>query len=119
MPENQHIEYKQKLTPELEKEVVAFLNSREGGVIYMGIDKQGNAVGINDVDQEQLVIKDRLKNNIVPSCLGLFDLVSDWKDDKEIIKIIVAGGYEKPYYVKKYGLSEKGVFMRIEVLRSR
>lgn len=72
MPENQHIEYKQKLTPELEKEVVAFLNSREGGVIYMGIDKQGNAVGVNDVDQEQLVIKDRLKNNIAPK-FELFD----------------------------------------------
>ena len=35
MPENKHIEYKQQATPELEKEVVAFLNSNEGGVVYM------------------------------------------------------------------------------------
>ena len=33
--------------------------------------------------------------------------------DKNIVKIIVAGGYEKPYYIKKYGLSEKGAFIRI------
>lgn len=33
MPENKHIEYKQQVTPELEKEVVAFLNSNEGGII--------------------------------------------------------------------------------------
>ena len=36
MSESQHVEYKQQVTPELEKEVVAFLNSNEGGVIYVG-----------------------------------------------------------------------------------
>lgn len=113
MTENQHTEFKQKITPELEKEVVAFLNSNEGGVIYIGIDKNGNTVGVDDADQDQLLIKDRLKNNILPSCLGLFDLVIEKKDDRYIIKLIVAGGYEKPYYVKKYGLSEKGAFIRI------
>ena len=41
MPENKHIEYKQQVTPELEKEVVAFLNSNEGSIIYIGIDKVG------------------------------------------------------------------------------
>lgn len=38
MLETKHIEYKQKATPELEKEVVAFLNS-EGGT------DQGNPTG--------------------------------------------------------------------------
>ncbi|MBA5791672.1 putative DNA binding domain-containing protein [Flavobacterium sp. xlx-214] len=113
MTENKHTEFKQKVTPELEKEVVAFLNSNEGGVIYIGIDKNGIPVGVNNADQEQLLIKDRLKTNILPSCLGLFDLIIEKKDNKEIIKIIVAGGYEKPYYIKKYGLSEKGAFIRI------
>lgn len=41
MPENKRIEYKHQLKPELEKEVVAFLNSNENGIIYMGIDKAG------------------------------------------------------------------------------
>ncbi|MNK09419.1 Divergent AAA domain protein [compost metagenome] len=113
MTENQHVEFKQKVTPELEKEVVAFLNSNEGGVIFIGIDKNGLPVGVSDADQEQLLIKDRLKTNILPSCMGLFDLVMERKEDKNIIKIIVAGGYEKPYYIKKYGLSEKGAFIRI------
>lgn len=40
-------------------------------------------------------------------------MVIESKEDKEIIKIIVAGGYEKPYYIKKYGLSEKGTFIRV------
>lgn len=111
--ENKHIEYKQKVTPELEKEVVAFLNSNEGGVIYIGVDKDGEPVELKDINQEQLVLKDRLKNNILPSCIGLFDIVLEKNNEKEIIKLIVAGGYEKPYYIKKYGLSEKGAFIRI------
>lgn len=57
MIENQHIEFKQMVTPELEREVVAFLNSNEGGVIYVGINKKGTVVGIEDIDQAQLLIK--------------------------------------------------------------
>lgn len=62
---------------------------------------------------KRLLLTDRLKNNILPSCLGLFDIVVEKIDEKEIIKLIVAGDYEKPYYIKKYGLSEKGAFIRI------
>ena len=111
--ETNRIEYKQKLTDHLEKEVVAFLNYLGGGIIYIGIDDNGNAIGINEPDQMQLQIKDRLKNNIVPSCLGLFDIVKEQKNGKNIIKLIVASGYERPYYIKKYGLSEKGTFIRV------
>ncbi len=113
MIENKHTEYKQQVTPEIEKEVVAFLNSNEGGIIYVGIDNAGNIVGIEDIDQVQLHFKDRLKNNILPSCMGLFDLVTEKQQDKNVLKIIVAGGYEKPYYIRKYGMSEKGAFIRI------
>ncbi len=45
--------------------------------------------------------------------MGLFDVIVEKKDDKYIIKIIVAAGSELPYYVKKNGMSEKGCFMRI------
>ena len=56
MTENKHIEYKLQVTPELEKEVVAFLNSNEGGIIYIGIDKSGNPLGVKYADQNQLLI---------------------------------------------------------------
>ena len=112
MLETKHIEYKQKVTPELEKEVVAFLNS-EGGAIYIGVDKEGHTVGVASADALQLELKDRLKNNIVPSCMGLFDILVEKREEKDIIKVIVLMGYERPYYIKKYGLSEKGAFMRI------
>ena len=113
MTETNRIEYKQELTEGLEKEVIAFLNYREGGIIYIGVDKVGNTYGLADSDSDQLKIKDRLKNNIKPSALGLFDIVSEEREGKDIIKIIVASGPEKPYHLRKYGMSEKGCFIRI------
>lgn len=39
MIESNRIEYKQEPTDSLEKEVTAFLNYKEGGVIYIGITR--------------------------------------------------------------------------------
>ena len=112
MFESNRIEYKQELTDNLEKEVVAFLNYREGGFIYLGIDNSGNVVGLKDIDEIQLRVKDRLKNNIAPSCMGLFDVIAEKRSGFDILKIIVAGGSEKPYFLRKYGMTEKGCFIR-------
>ena len=112
MLENNRIELKKQVTDLFEKEVVAFLNYLGGGVIYIGIDNEGKIVGVEDSDKLQLQIKDRIKNNIAPSCMGLFDVVEEYKEEKPVIKVIVASGQERPYYIKKYGMSSKGAFMR-------
>ncbi|MDL2255568.1 putative DNA binding domain-containing protein [Parabacteroides sp. OttesenSCG-928-G06] len=111
--ETNRIEYKQQLTDDLEKEAIAFLNYHEGGVMYMGIHKSGQVIGVSDIDGDMLKIKDRLKNNIMPSCMGLFDVVAENIDSKDVIKITFASGTEKPYYIKKLGMSEKGTFIRV------
>ena len=74
MSETNRIEYKQELTEKLdvEKEVIAFLNYHEGGIIYFGVNKNGTVIGIHDLDGDMLKLKDRIKNNILPSCMGLF-----------------------------------------------
>jgi ATP-dependent DNA helicase RecG len=113
MTETNRIEYKQELTDDLEKETIAFLNYHEGGVMYIGINKKGEVVGVEDVDSDMLKIKDRLKNNIQPSCMGLFDVIYEAIKDQDIIKITIASGSEKPYYIKKQGMSERGCFIRI------
>ena len=112
-PETNRIEYKQQLTDDLEKEAIAFLNYHEGGIMYIGIHKSGEPIGVSDIDGDMLKIKDRLKNNIMPSCMGLFDVVAENIDSKDIIKITFASGTEKPYYIKKLGMSEKGTFIRV------
>jgi len=112
-PETNRIEYKQQLTDDLEKEAIAFLNYHEGGIIYIGIHKSGTVLGVSDIDSDMLKIKDRLKNNIMPSCMGLFDVAVENIESKDVIKITLASGTEKPYYIKKLGMSEKGTFIRV------
>ena len=78
--ETNRIEYKQCLTDDLEKEAVAFLNCPEGGVLYVGMYKTGEPIGVKDIDGDMLRIKDRLKNNVMPSCMGLFDVAVEVMD---------------------------------------
>ena len=113
LQENNRTEFKAELNDKLEKEVVAFLNNREGGVLYIGLDNDGNPVGVPDLDGIQLKIADRIKNNILPSTLGLFDIVSDTVDNVPVIKILISSGLEKPYYIKKNGMSPSGCFIRM------
>ncbi len=113
MTESHRIEYKRELSDSLEKAVVAFLNGKDGGIIYIGLDDQGQVVGLPDCDAVQLAIKDRLKNNIQPSIMGLFEIIHEQREQQDIIRITVAGGIEKPYYLKKFGMTEKGCFMRV------
>ncbi|KRP37079.1 MAG: transcriptional regulator [Opitutaceae bacterium BACL24 MAG-120322-bin51] len=113
MTESNHIEYKSKLSGSLEKEVVAFLNYQDGGHLYLGVDDNGQTVGLSDPDGDQLKIKERLKNNIQPSVLGLFDVILEEVDGLSRIKVIIASGSEKPYYIRKQGMSPKGCFLRV------
>ncbi len=80
--ETNRIEFKQELNDKLEKEVVSFLNYLEGGTIYIGIDNHGEVVSVADADDIQLKVKDRVKNNILPSTLGLFDVICETSHDK-------------------------------------
>ncbi len=111
--ESNRIELKATLNDKLEKEIVAFLNNREGGILYIGIDDKGNPVKNSDLDSMQLKIADRIKNNILPSTLGLFDIATEYVDNIPITKIIVSSGLEKPYYIKSKGMSPNGWYMRL------
>ena len=77
------------------------------------MDDAGAVVGFSDPDGDQLKIKERLKNNIQPSVLGLFDVILEEVEGLSRIKVIVASGSEKPYYVRKQGMSPRGCFIRI------
>ena len=117
--ETNRIENKEQLNEEFEQEVIAFLNYKEGGIIYIGINKKGQAVGIKDIDLTQLQIKDRIKNNIQPSTLGLFDVTVETINNKVVIKVTISSGTEKPYYLRKRGRTPEGCYIRVGSSKER
>ena len=117
--ETNRIENKEQLNEDFEQEVIAFLNYKEGGIIYIGINKTGQVVGVQDADLTQLQIKDRIKNNIQPSTLGLFDVIVETIDNKEVIKVIISSGTEKPYYLRKKGRTPEGCYIRVGSSKER
>ena len=117
--ETNRIENKEQLNEDFEQEVIAFLNYKEGGIIYVGIRKNGQVVGVQDADLTQLKIKDRIKNNIQPSTLGLFDVIVETIDNKEVIKVVISSGTEKPYYLRKKGRTPEGCYIRVGSSKER
>ena len=112
------IEYKESLNEDKEKygleiEVESFLNSIEGGTIYIGIKNSGEVVGVKNLDETQLKIKDRIKNNISPSTIGLFNITVQEIEGKNVIKVSILSGKEKPYYVRRKGMNPEGCHIRI------
>ena len=117
--ETNRFENKEQLNEDFEQEVIAFLNYKEGGIIYVGINKNGQVVGVENTDLTQLQIKDRIKNNIQPSTLGLFDVIVETIDDKEVIKVVISSGTEKPYYLRKKGRTSEGCYVRVGSSKER
>jgi predicted HTH transcriptional regulator len=112
--ERNRLEYKQKLTDDFEESVVAFLNYTEGGAIYIGVeDKTNKPVGVGNIDLVQRQISDRIKSNILPNALGLFDILIENVDGVEIVKVVVSSGIDKPYYIKKRGMAPVGCYLRV------
>ena len=99
-------EFKIKLTDKFEEEVISFLNTN-GGNIYIGVNDKGDIVGINgNIDLLQRTIKDRIKDNIMPSTLGLYDVIVSEKYNKKYIKFRTRSFI---WYIR-YGLSTKKIW---------
>ena len=113
MQESNRLELKRQLTENFERSVVSFMNYSGGGELLIGIDDDGRVVGVENPDQLQLQIVDRIHNNIQPATQGLFDIVLEKMCDKIVIRIIISCGQQRPYYIRKYGRSEKGCFLRV------
>ena len=114
--EGRVIEYKRELTKDvegLEKEVVSFLNTF-GGELVFGLANDGTIYGVPDPDDIQKRIAQRLSENVHPSCLGLFDIeVEAAEGGKHLVKVTVSAGSDRPYYIAKYGMSSKGCYYRV------
>lgn len=106
--ETENIEFKVQVTDEIYKEVIAFANT-DGGTIYIGIDDNGNAVGIDNIDETYTRITNGIRDAIHPD-VTMF--IKYTLQENKVVKITVGEGSYKPYYLKSKGLKPSGVYIR-------
>jgi len=113
MQETNRTEFKRELNDRFERAVVSFLNYAGGGEIIVGVDNDGSVTGVKDADEVQRKVVDRIRNNIRPQTLGLFDVIHKKIDGKDVVHVIVSCGQQRPYYIRKEGMTENGCFIRV------
>lgn len=106
--ETENIEFKSGFTEEIYKEVIAFANT-DGGVLYIGIDNDGNAIGLNNVDDEYTRITNGIRDAILPD-VTMF--VKYTIQENKVVRITINEGTNKPYYLRSKGLKPNGVYVR-------
>ena len=106
--ETENIEFKLQVTDEIYKEVIAFANT-DGGTIYVGINDNGDVVGIDNIDETYTRITNGIRDVIHPD-VTMF--IKYTLQDNKVVKITVGEGSYKPYYLKSKGLKPNGVYIR-------
>lgn len=94
MRETRTIEFKETITNTFLKTVSAFSNY-DGGMIFFGIDDNGNAKGLPDVKQSCLDIENKINDSISPQPDYTLEIQND-----HTIKLSVKSGAQKPYVYK-------------------
>ena len=106
--ESERVEYKLQMVDDIYKEVIAFANT-DGGVIYIGIDDNGNLIGIDNVDETYTRLTNGIRDAIAPDVTMFVRYVLQ---DNKVIRIEVGEGSYKPYYLKSKGMKSNGVYVR-------
>ena len=109
--ESDRVELKREMIKDLDKEIIAFLNTH-GGTIYIGVDDNGNVIGIpqklkDDYDEKISAI---LTNNIKPNSRNN---VTFSYDEDNVLVINIKEGDSKPYYLTEKGPKPSGTYIRV------
>ena len=108
--ESDRVELKREMVKDLDKEIIAFLNTH-GGTIYIGVDDDGNVVGVPRElkDEYDEKISSILTNNIKPNCRSKVEF--DYNDD--VLVMNICEGDSKPYYLTEKGPKPSGTYIRV------
>lgn len=109
--ESETVELKEIYTPDLKKEIVAFANTN-GGTIYVGVQDNGEIVGLEKADFVMQQISNSLRDSIRPDVSMFTNIELLQKDNKYFVKLMVSQGTKKPYYLSDKGLKPTGVYVR-------
>ena len=109
--ESETVELKEIYTPDFKKEIVAFANTN-GGTIYIGMQGNGEIVGLDNTDFVMQQISNSLRDGIRPDVSMFTNIELLQEDNKYFVKLTVSQGTKKPYYLSDKGLKPTGVYVR-------
>jgi len=109
--ESETVELKEIYTPDFKKEIVAFANTN-GGTIYIGVQDNGEIVGLDNADFVMQQISNSLRDGIRPDVSMFTNIELLQEDNKYFVKLTVSQGTKKPYYLSDKGLKPTGVYVR-------
>lgn len=111
MLETNKLEYKREYTDDIKYTVIAFANT-EGGKLYLGIDDDGEPIGVHDVDETMLKSTNIIRDAIKPDVTLFTDCRLEKLAGKNVICITVHRGTARPYYLASKGIRPSGVYVR-------
>lgn len=109
--ESETVELKEIFTPDLKKEIVAFANTN-GGTIFIGVQDNGEILGLDNADFVMQQISNSLRDGIRPDVSMFTNIELLQEDNKYFVKLTVSQGTKKPYYLSDKGLKPTGVYVR-------
>lgn len=77
------------------------MRTPDGGVIYIGVDDQGRATGVENVDETYTRLTNGIRDAIAPD-VTMF--VRYALEENRVIRVEVGEGSYRPYYLKGKGL---------------
>lgn len=109
--ESEVIELKSQVKADICKEVIAFANSK-GGTLYIGVEDNGNIIGVTNTDRIMLQLSNMIRDSIKPDITMFVHYETLSIENKNIVAVTVQKGTDRPYYLASKGLKPTGVYVR-------
>lgn len=111
MLENKTTEFKREYVDDIKFVVIAFANT-DGGKIYIGMNDDGTARGVEDVDDTVLRVTNMIRDAVRPDVTMFMECVVEVIDGKNIVVLTIQRGTSRPYYLHGKGVRPEGVYVR-------
>lgn len=111
MRESTNIEFKREWSDGIKKAMVAFANT-SGGTIYIGVEDDGEVVGLDNPEQCVVQAMQAAGNAIRPDVTLCTHAYAADFEGKTIVMVEVQRGASRPYYLAEKGVRPAGVYVR-------
>lgn len=109
--ENKTTEFKREYVEDIKNTIIAFANC-DGGTLYIGVNDDGTACGVDNVDGTMLRVTNAIRDAVRPDVTMFVECNKDLMDEKSIVRVTVQRGTARPYYLHGKGIRPEGVYVR-------